>query len=700
MPKNHLVTLVGFAVAIAGTTELSAHSEGPLGLTVHQWNAGPQIARSISTNFDAQGGDDFVSWSTPARITTHQGRKCLTGAYMLFDIDDSFAFDIDETMLVDLTFYRPGTTGFHVSYDEAVAPTAKEVKFAAQAKGSFHTETVRLDRARFANRKLYGTDLGVGALGSTLEHKGDLDVTLCGIRVRREAPAAPRAVTGKFRLKVLDENGRPTAARVGLYRQDGWAPLAGKSALPFDHFTTTTRDLAMVSVPKTWSSKGRYVFFADTHYEGDVPEGNYQLFVMKGPEYALQGRPVHVTRDGGDEITVRLKRWVNLPAQGWFSGDDHIHIARSTPAQNRRILNFMRAEDTHIANLLQMGNLRGSYFKQYQFGAGGQYGDGDYFLVSGQESPRTSNRGHTIGLNGKQFHWPERDYFLYDATADHIHGDGGLWGYAHVALNMFGANFGLALDVPRGKVDFVEMLQWGTMDTHFLYDFLNMGFRLLPSAGSDYPYIDFPGSERIYVHVDGALTPQAWFNGWASGRSYVSNWFSIDSFTMNGDARAAEYDVKRGEPVSVEAKIRANPDFDLLDRIELVAHGKVIESVSSKDGASELSIRHSFAPDASAWVAVRAYGKGRGLLHSAPVYLYVDGERDFSYHKERAGIARKYQAMLQELRQSTPQLEREWERFAVEHLVLSRWTEVKPRLDKMIEEANAVYGKIAATAKR
>lgn len=66
-----------------------------------------------------------------------------------------------------------------------------------------------------------------------------------------------------------------------------------------------------------------------------------------------------------------LERSVDLPAPGWLSGDDHIHIDRPTPAGNAPILAFMRAEGLHGANLLQMGNLRGSYFKQYRFGQPG-----------------------------------------------------------------------------------------------------------------------------------------------------------------------------------------------------------------------------------------------------------------------------------------------------------------------------------------
>ena len=673
-----------------------AHSTGPLGKIEHGWKPSPEIKRTVSLNFDFHGGGNFISWSPSARMTQHENRQCITGAYLLFDVDDRFAFDIDETILVDLTFFRPETDGFVFSYDQAVQPTAKKVRFDANNKGSWHTETVRLDRARFANRKYYGTDFAVGGLGSQLPRSNDGgEVTLCDVKVRREASKPQAPSPGKFALQVLDEAGRPTAARVGLYRSDGWAPLAGRSALTVQRYTEYTRNLPMVSVPKGWSANGRYVFFVDTNYAADVPAGEYDLFVMKGPEYRIQKRKVRIAPGTPQSIQVKMERWTDLPKQGWLSGDDHIHIGRSTPAENDKILAYMRAEDLGVANLLEAGNLKGSQFKQYGFGKEGHYGNGGHFLVSGQESPRTSHRGHSIGLNAKKFHWPEKDYFIYDATSDMIRADGGLWGYAHVALDIFNVDYSLALDVPRGKVDFVEMLQYGTMNTAYLYDFLNMGFKLLPSAGSDYPYIDFPGAERVYVDVGGSPSPSAWFDGLRSRRSFITNWLSAD-YSVNGDKKATEYHIRAGDEITVDAVIRANPDFDAIDRAELVGHGEVLKLVSGTSHASELRLLHKFKPSGSMWLAVRAYGKGRALLHTSPIYVYVDGNKDFSDRQKLAGLADKYRKTLAEFRNSTPRLEDEADRFAVGDLILARWNVVKPQLDKAIDDAIAIYDRLAA----
>jgi len=681
---------------LSGAGSAHAHSNGPLGKIEHDWRPDPAIKTTYSLNFDFHAGAYYISWSPSARIVQREGQECLAGAYMLFDIDDRFLFDVDETIDVDLTFYRPETDGLILSYDQAVTPTPVAVRFDDSSKSkSFHTETVRLDRARFANRRYYGTDLAVGGIGSQLSRPdGKGEAVLCDIKFRRGAEGPPTPVSqGTLSLKIVDEHGRPTQARVGLYRAGGSAPLAGTDAIRVQRYHEYTRELPMVIVPNGWSKTGRYVFFADGSYRSQVPAGDYELFVMKGPEYRIYSASVTVTPGKTHDVSVALKRFDDLPARGWLSADDHLHITRATPARNAETMAFMKAEDVHLTNMLQATNLFGTTFKQYAFGPEGVHTDGNFFVAAGQESPRTAHRGHTIGLNAKSFHWLKDEYFFYDNASELIRADGGLWGYAHVAVDAFNLKYGLALDVARGKVDFLEMLQFATLDTSYLYDFLNQGFKLLPSAGSDYPYVGFPGDERVYVNVQGEPSASAWFDNYKTGRSFITNWMSAE-FTVNGDAHAVEYDVKSGDPVTINAVIKLNPDFDHLDRVELVGHGKILHAIGADKGATELNLNHAFAPEGSMWLAVRAYGKGKAVLHTAPVYVYVDGERDFSNRMTRGGLAAKYRDTLIEFRNSTPDPNDDFERFDVEELILPGWEEAKPKLDVAIGKSIGIYDDI------
>ena len=42
--------------------------------------------------------------------------------------------------------------------------------------------------------------------------------------------------------------------------------------------------------------------------------------------------------------------------------------------------------------------------------------------------------------------------------------------------------------MPFGLVDFIEVLQGGRIATEGWYSFLNLGFKVLPAGGADWPY--------------------------------------------------------------------------------------------------------------------------------------------------------------------------------------------------------------------
>lgn len=67
--------------------------------------------------------------------------------------------------------------------------------------------------------------------------------------------------------------------------------------------------------------------------------------------------------------------------------------------------------------------------------------------------------------------------------------------------------------MPFGLVDFIEVLQGGRLNTEIWYTFLNLGYRVLPVAGADFPYFGptLPGVERTYVRLDGPFSADAWF---------------------------------------------------------------------------------------------------------------------------------------------------------------------------------------------
>ena len=147
---------------------------------------------------------------------------------------------------------------------------------------------------------------------------------------------------------------------------------------------------------------------------------------------------------------------------------------------------------------------------------------------------------------------------------------GGVTGYAPVvgggALN---ARAGLALDVPFGLVDFVEVMQFGYAGSSLWFDFLNLGYKLAPSAGTDYMTdATLPGAERNYVHVKGPFSLQGWFDAFKQGETFVTNGPMLE-FTVNGKGMGSDVRLKSGDKLTINAAASINPDIDSLESLEL-----------------------------------------------------------------------------------------------------------------------------------
>jgi hypothetical protein len=681
------------ALFLLAPREAPAHAH-PLGNTLLDWHKDPNIARVSAMNIDFHGGDYFVTWRAPGRIEEVDGRQCLVGGYFFFDVNDRFAFDIDETVTLELEFDRSRTDGFNLSYDHAVNPTAKKVRLSPDYKERWERVTIDLERARFANRKYEHMDFAIGALGAMQPQPTGVngELVLCDMKISRRS-SAPKAAEpiGKLRLQVLNEDGESDTARVGLYRADGYSPLPGDDAVSVVPFEAELKQWPLLYSVRGWPSKGRYVFYVDGSYQADVPEGQYTLVVFKGPEYRIATRQVEVRRSMTSNVAVKLERWTDMPRRGWYSGDGHIHIARPTPAENDRIIAYTSAEDIHVSNLLQVSSVgQKASYPQYAFGRAGDFLQDQHSLVSGQESPRSSHRGHTIGLNVPEYIWTDDGYFVYDRIARRIAERGGLFGYAHVAIDAFNVQYGLAVDVPLGDVDFLEVLQMGFLNTAYLYDFLNLGFKLLPSAGSDYPFIRTAGSERVYVKVGDDFSPAAWFDAYVKNRSFVSSGPNIE-FAVNGDADAVEFEFRNGDTVEIRTKASVNPDIDLISKLELVIQGEVVKSVSSEAGAESLALEYRMKPLQAVWMAVRAYGTEHSAAHTAPVYFYVDDSKQFWKKAVVPTIAAKYIETLLEFKASSPNLDEDWERSETEHSLHSQWNRDKAGLDQSIDRAIVKY---------
>jgi hypothetical protein len=132
-----------------------------------------QIVRVMTFNTDREVG----------RIVTLDGKRCLEGRTFSFDVDDKYAFDIDEIVELEVEFYQ---------HREPTAPEVRyekngdaEVKVQGEIPGykggpRVHKATFALERARFANRGLLLTDFSIA-----LPWGSNAKLTICNISLKR-----------------------------------------------------------------------------------------------------------------------------------------------------------------------------------------------------------------------------------------------------------------------------------------------------------------------------------------------------------------------------------------------------------------------------------------------------------------------------------------------------------------------------------
>jgi len=565
-----------------------------------------------------------------------------------FDVSDVLAYDIDEEIRVEIEFdLQTSSTMVGLVYDKSGDGTGiVAISLPEIWTERFHTESVVLERARFAGRGNYGTDLMLLSAGGR-----DTSITISDVRVIRSYETELAVDHGWLNLTILGDAGEPTPAQIGLYDESGRAPLPSSAAIPMRQFSDLTRTAFLLPASVNWPSENRYIFYADGNYSTRLPVGNYQIITSKGVEYSIAQREITIEPDTTHDILIKLEHWIDLPSQNWYSGDVHIHVPRRDAIENNSIWLQAQAEDLHVANTLLMDNIATEHYPQFDWGQEPGFGEGNYWVIPGQEGPRSTVRGHTIHLN---IHEPVKNpdrYLLYHEVVSAMSAQGGTSGYAHAGAEGLRTRAGLALEAPYGFVKFIEVLQRSSLDTDLWFDFLNLGYRIAPAAGSDYPYGGHIGDVRNYVKCDAGYSSDNWYQGLSNGRTFVTNG-PIVTFDLNGSNMGDEVALSKGDPIVIAAQASINTDIDLLDRIELIEQGEVVATTQMDAGSDLLQLSHEVRAEHGTWFVIRVYGKtflssetdgraensqkalstvlpneGYVAAVTAPIYVSVDGQK-------------------------------------------------------------------------
>jgi hypothetical protein len=559
----------------------------------------------------------IVSWPVTVRIK-------LTGGQVTYVTPPALPALYSELMF----------QGILVELSDLAAPTQAKVKFvetnASQQSNIDLTWFSGSNQTFLYLVKLTHLPLGQNALTLRVNNQAGALLGQLPLTVSTTAPA-------HLNVTVNDAaSGMPTPARVGVLGNglfayaDSNPAMAVTTTIPIhDDFKGTLELEKRIFGDYTWPLAVNRAFYTRGKFSLALRPGTVDLVVSKGLEYKRHQESFVLAAGQTASRTINLTRQTDTPSEGWYSVDDHAHVSR-TGATDGDLLDWARAEDIHFANIVQMGDIQTISFPQSSWGAASEVVQGNTMLHSAQEDPRTPERGHALTFGNTSQHWDPSRYYIYEDVFDATHAEGGLTGYAHNGQAYYSER-GLAIDMPLGKTDFIEM-QLGTpanLAADSFYDWWNLGIKVTVTSGSDFPFGDYIlGRSLFYVYVDPAVA----FNhdnvlaAIGKGNTYASNGPIVD-FKVNGARPGTQLDLTGPQTLSVTVHARINPTLgEKLTKLELVSQSDIVaQQLVVAGGEYDTTMTVNLPSSDSRWIAAKVTGVNT-IAHTTPVYVVIDGK--------------------------------------------------------------------------
>ena len=456
------------------------------------------------------------------------------------------------------------------------------------------------------------------------------------------------AVTPRMRVELMDrgrnwvhvtvlddDTGQPVPCRVHFRSPEG-IPYQ-----PHGHHNQVNSNLGTWHIDVGGDARLGQITYAyiDGRCEGWLPRGDVIVDIARGFEYEPLRTRVKV-EPGQRELTLRIKRWTNMNAQRWFSGDSHVHFLSAQGAHTES-----RAEDLNVVNLLQ--SQWGSLFTNTEefIGRPSVSREGDSIVYVSQEN-RQHFLGHMIlwGLKEPVMPWCSDGVAeaelggTMETTmshwADRCHDQGGTVVIPHFP----NPNGEPATLIATGRVDGVEMIRHQKFNHIEYYRYLSGGYRLPLVGGTDKMSSDAPvGMYRTYVRIpdDEEFNYDNWCKNVARGRTFITGG-PIVHFSVEGQEIGDTLQLSGAGTVEVEAWAESILPIHTL---EIVQEGRVVASTEDRNGTRRLELKVPVKVDGNTWLAARCGGPNyydsiphhdvwsRGVFaHTSPIYVACGGD--------------------------------------------------------------------------
>jgi hypothetical protein len=435
-------------------------------------------------------------------------------------------------------------------------------------------------------------------------------------------PVAPAwAASGQLELIVVDKDtGKPIACRMHLVGPNNNKPRKADNA-PFwqDHFVFPGKILLK------------------------LPLGNYSFVVERGLEYLHQEGHFTINPFADDSKQIELKRFVDMSAEGWWSGD--LDVRR--PVGDIELL--MLADDLHVAEVItdpKKGtgtSLRSEpvpFFtrfdgnRYYSLSAGDQSGLGGEVLYFNLPAPlklpetkgeypplakaiKEAKNQADVWIDVTRPFWWDLPVLVALGQVDSIQ-------IAHSDLCREKVIPHESGGKPRDKVHYPNPFGNPEWSQFIYFQLLECGLRTPPSAGSGSGAAPNPvGYNRMYVHVDGEFSYEKWWQSFRAGQVVITNG-PLMRPTVNGELPGYVFKADPGDQLDFEIGLTLSVR-DPISYLEIIKNGRVEHAVRFDNYAKsgKLPILHF---DQSGWFLLRAVtdvGHTYRFAMTAPYYVEI-----------------------------------------------------------------------------
>jgi hypothetical protein len=192
---------------------------------------------------------------------------------------------------------------------------------------------------------------------------------------------------------------------------------------------------------------------------------------------------------------------------------------------------------------------------------------------------------------------------------------------------------------PRDKALFPSPHGNGRWSQHIYYQLLNCGLRIPPSAGSASGVLPNPvGYNRVYVHCEGELTWDAWWQNLRRGRVVVTNGPLLrprvfgPGAEQEGALPGHVFTAEKGQSLELNIELSLSTR-DPIDYLEIIQDGRKVHEVRLDQWVQQGGNLPPVKFDRSGWFLIRAVTnnpKTYRFASTGPYYAEIGYERRIS----------------------------------------------------------------------